>query len=133
MAWFYWLVAFLAFCSVMSYLERRHIRRRIAERRNKDICAFVRALPYRELDTRVIRVVFEELQQYCYQWPIQPTDRLADFDLEDEEFEGFVSDRLVRNCGRSLENYQINPYYDRVTTTPEMLIRFLCAQPKLVS
>lgn len=35
--------------------------------------------------------------------------------------------------GRSMENAPENPHFEPSVTTPELLIRFLCAQPRLTA
>lgn len=111
---------------------RRHLTAMAASRADEGICSFVRALPIRDLDTRVVRATFQEIQAYLRHgpkaFPLRPSDRLVEdlnIDLEDlEDITVTIADR----AGRTLEGYQANPRYAGMTTA-EDLIAFLSAQP----
>ncbi len=90
---------------------------------------------FRRLDTKVIRGVYETLHTEMSNWlgcslPLRPNDRLEK-DLEiDEEDLADIADFLAESCGRTFENPELNPFYNRVDTVSD-LIEFFCAQPKL--
>lgn len=113
----------------IAYLvsERLRIQRLARERASESICTFVRALPFRELDTRVIRAVYS-VQEYV-DYPIRPTDTFEDYWIVDEDLESLAKE-IAGLAGRDMVSPESNPYYNHVTT-PEMLIRFLCAQPRV--
>ena len=60
------IVAFAVFYVAVTVILNRNYRRRIrslaAERSGDSICQFARSLPYRQLDTSVIRHVYEAVQ-----------------------------------------------------------------------
>jgi hypothetical protein len=112
---------------------RRHLAAMAASRADEGICSFVRALPIRDLDTRVVRATFEEIQAYLRHgprgFPLRPSDRLVeDLDIDPEDLED-ITVTIADRAGRTLEAYRANPRYAGMTTA-EDLIAFLSAQPK---
>jgi hypothetical protein len=109
--------------------------RTIGESRAGDsICTFVRALAIRELDTWVVRAVFEQLQNHLRdsyaQFPLRPSDHLfEDLRIDPDDLDEELLGQIAQRSGRSLSDCRANPYHGKVATV-EDLIRFLCAQPK---
>jgi hypothetical protein len=131
------IVAFAALFVVVTVIQNRNHRRRMrslaAERSGESICQFVRSLPYRQLDTSVVRHVYEAVQAEVavldLRLPIRTTDHCTDtLEIDREDFDCLVAD-LADRCGRSLDSYERNPFYGRVQTVGN-LVQFLCAQPK---
>ena len=130
-------VTFVVWLVLGTIIQNRRHRRRMRalalERSGESICHFVRGLPYRRLDTSVIRHVYEAVQSELvvpdFRVPIRATDHCTDtLDIDPEDFEYLIAD-LADRCGRSLDSYEQNPYYGRVRTVGD-LVQFLCAQPK---
>lgn len=131
------IVAFMLLVVVVTVVQNRKHRRRTlalaAERSGESICQFVRSLPYRKLDTSVIRHVYEAVQAEVavpdVHVPIRASDSCTDtLEIDPEDFDYLVADLSTR-CGRSLDGYEQNPFYGRVQTVGD-LVQFLCAQPK---
>ncbi len=131
------IVAFAVLFVVVTVIQNRNHRRRMrslaTERSGESICQFVRSLPYRQLDTFVIRRVYDAVQSEVaipdFRLPIHATDHCTDtLDIDPEDFDYLVAD-LADRCGRSLDSYKQNPFYGRVHTVGD-LVQFLCAQPK---
>ena len=129
--------AFVLFVTVVSAILNRNHRRRMrilaAERSGESICQFVRSLPYRRLDTTVIRRVYEAVQAEVSvpdcRVPLRITDHCTDtLEMDPEDFDDLVVD-LADRCGRSLDGYRRNPFYSYAGTVGG-LVQFLCAQPK---
>ena len=113
---------------------RAHLRGIAESRKGESICTFVQALPVRELDTWVVRAVFEELQDHMRDgypaFPLRPSDRLFDdLKVDPEDLEEQLVVRIAQRTSRSLMDSRANPYYGKVTTV-EGLVRFFCAQAK---
>lgn len=131
------IVVFVLLFIVVTVIHNRNYRRRMrslaAERAGESICQFARSLPYRQLDTSVIRHVYTAVQAQvaipgCHV-PLRASDDCTDtLEIDPEDFEYLVA-ALAERCGRSLNGYKQNPFYGRVQTVGG-LIQFLCAQPK---
>ena len=142
-AWlvFHWPVLTLAVggtCALLTFVRNRRERRRLsmlaALRRDEAICSFVRALPIREIDTRVVRATFDELRNYLKgeynAFPLRPSDRpVEDLGIDPEDLEDIVV-KVADRVGRSLDGYATNPRYQRLQTAGD-LIMFLSNQPKV--
>lgn len=116
--------------------ERRQSKRlvqRVQARSGESICQFARAIDCRQVDTWVVRSVYEELQRYySAKWalPLRATDRLEeDLQLESEDLEHVLVD-MAQRAGRNLSGTQTNPFYGKVTTVGD-LVHFLNTQPRL--
>jgi hypothetical protein len=134
-----WIIAAVIvgvfFISGFIHMRRYHRRMRAlaAEREGESICHFTRSLPYRQLDTVVIRHVYEAFEaQVCapdYRVPIRTTDHMTDtLAVDPEDIDDLVVE-VADRCGRSLDRYEQNPFYTRLHTVGD-LVHFLCAQPK---
>jgi len=112
--------------------DTRRLRLLAQERQGDSICSFARSLDYRRQDTTVIRAVHETLQEHlknaCPAFPIRPSDDVDQvYRIDLEDYEDMVVD-IADRTGRSLEDYERNPYYRQISTVSG-LINFLCAQP----
>lgn len=126
------VVGVVAYALVAGWFDARRLREVARERAGDSICTFARALDYRRIDTKVIRAAYEAGQDYFAYlgrpFPLRPTDRFAeDFTMDDEDVDDLVIDAASR-AGRSIENSEDNPFYDRVKSVGDM-IEFLCCQP----
>ncbi len=131
------IAVFIAFFVVVTVIQTRRHRRRMralaAERDGESICQFARSLPYRQLDTSVIRLVYEAMQSEIavpnLAVPIRASDGCTDtLEIDPEDLEYLVVD-LADRSGRSLDGCEQNPFYGRVHTVGD-LVHFLCAQPR---
>jgi hypothetical protein len=115
---------------VLGIVDHRRRRRLAAERQGETICHFARSLDYRRLDTKIIRAVYEGLQdRFCLRLPIRASDDLGQtFRIDPEDLEDFIIETADR-CGRCMDGYERNPYHAEVSMVSG-LINFLCAQPK---
>ncbi|MGV7220897.1 MAG: hypothetical protein ACQ9MH_05190 [Nitrospinales bacterium] len=104
------------------------------EREGESICTFSRHFNCREVDTWIIRAVYEELQDeiYAYEnFPIRPGDKfILDLGISEDNLEDDVYEDIAGRAGRSWENCESNPYYNKVDTV-ENLIHFFNHQPKI--
>jgi hypothetical protein len=128
------LAAVVLFGAIVTHRQRRRLLAKAQSRAGESICSFARALPIHELDSWVVRAVFEQLQLYVLdaksRFPIRPSDRLVDDLLVDaEDLDDVLAPEIAQRTGRSLSGPENNPYYGKVVTV-EDLVRFFCAQPK---
>jgi hypothetical protein len=124
-----WVVAAMTtFGAVATILSHQHFAHFKEKRKEESICTFARSLPAKAHDTWVVRAVFEELSRII-RVPIRPADELMKDlkidldDLEDAFFE------IARRAGRSMDNTEKNPMFDKVVTVAD-LISFFEHQPK---
>jgi hypothetical protein len=113
---------------------RRHIARMAAGRDGESTCTFARSLDYRNIDTWIIRAVYEALQPHCefggLRFPLRASDRLEDdLGLDDELLNDLVVDVIVYRTGRLLVDADKNPFYGNVVTVRD-LVMFFSHQPK---
>jgi hypothetical protein len=128
------LRVFFAVFTLMDVMNTRRLRRLARERLADSICRFARSLDYRRLDTKVIRAVYEGMQDnlahVCPAFPVRTSDKVAQmYRIDPEDYEDMVVE-IADQVGRSLKDYERNPYYSQ-TSTIGGLIEFLCAQPKV--
>jgi hypothetical protein len=120
--------------SILTEIRRtRKLRLLAQERHGESICTFARSLNYRRLDTKIIRAVHEELQEYlkhvCPAFPVRAADHVEEvYQIDPEDYEDMVV-AIADRVGRSLADFERNPYYHQSSTVAG-LIEFLCAQPK---
>lgn len=112
--------------------ERNHLRALAAQRQGESICQFACAFPRRQVDTWVLRAVYESLHGYLGgRLPIRADDRLKqDLRLDDDDLDLDLLAEMARLSGRSLERTEDNPWFDRVTSVRDLVL-FLDQQPRL--
>ena len=114
--------------------RKEHFDNLLKDRGNDSICTFSRHFEYREIDTWVIRAVYEQLQNYMNDekenFPIRATDDVfEDLMIDEEDFVYDLVEEIAQRTGRSLENVESNPYYGK-TNVVENLVLFFNEQPK---
>jgi hypothetical protein len=129
-------IVIVSLIAVSIVAHKRHKKRLgvLAESRSgESICEFARSFERNEIDTWVVRAVYEQLQRYLggeIPVPIRATDRLKeDLPIDTEDLEMDLIAEISQRTGRSLKNTTANPYYNKVTTV-EDLVLFFNAQPK---
>ena len=104
------------------------------ERKNEDIGTFTRLLDYKNIDTWIIRAVYEEVNselEYDKPLPLRPSDNLEkDLKLDDEDLE-YILTHIFARVEISVENIEKNPYYGKIETVGD-IIHFCNYQPKKV-
>ncbi|MBW8464659.1 hypothetical protein [Acidovorax sp.] len=126
-------VAIWALVAIEERQQGKRLVQRLQARSGESICQFARAIDCRQVDTWVVRSVYEELQRYYSEkWalPLRVTDRLEeDLQLESEDLDHVLVD-MAQRAGRNLSDTRTNPFYDKVNTVGD-LVHFLNAQPRL--
>lgn len=111
-----------------------HFNSLLKDRENDSICTFSRHFEFRQIDTWVIRAVYEQLQSYLNgeneNFPIRATDDVfKDLMIDDEDFEYDLVEEIAQRTGRSLNDADSNPYYGKANIV-ENLVYFFNEQPK---
>ena len=112
--------------------SKKHFGILLKNRQKDSICTFSRHFEFREIDTWVIRAVYEQLQNYLGEnFPIRPSDDIfIDLQIDDEDFSYDLIEEIAQRTGRSLENAESNPYYGKLNLV-EDLVYFFNEQPKV--
>ena len=104
-------------------------------RGDPDICSYARSFDYRNVDTKIIREVFNSVQEWAGKYngvpfPVKANDcfdkvyQIDPDDLDDMYFE------IAENLGINTENPELNPFYEKVNSVKD-LVMFLDQQKKL--
>lgn len=106
----------------------------VREREGESICEFARDFDARQVDTWIIRAVYEQLQinldHVHPAFPVRASDRLKeDLHLDDDDLDIDIAQEVEQRTGRSLESSSSNPYFGKVKTVRD-LVMFFQAQPK---
>jgi len=133
-----WLFSALTIAGIFyTLIVNRNLKARLAAlatvRRNESICTFAKSFDTHEVDTWVIRAVYEQLQTYLAsshpQFPVRAEDRLNGCLISDpDDLDLDLVSEISERTGRSLENTQSNPYYGKVETVRDLVL-FFNAQP----
>ncbi|MBO2930052.1 hypothetical protein [Metapseudomonas otitidis] len=130
-----WVVAGTAvLVKYLSWREQRCLARLAAQRQGQSICQFARAFPRWQVDTWVIRAVYESLHGYLGgRLPIRADDRFEeDLNLDDEDLEFELLEDMARLSGRSLAGVEDNPFYGQVLHVRDLVL-LLDHQPRSLS
>lgn len=125
-------IAFVAVGSMITTWSTKKVLRKMAvSRKGEDIGTFARSFDCRTVDTWIIRAVYEELQPYlqCKEGvcPLRKTDRIfADLRVDDEEFSMDMIFVIAQRTNRSMENYEENPYFQKIDTVEDLVMFFNC-------
>jgi hypothetical protein len=114
--------------------QRLKLEKLAATRRGQSICEFARDFDTRQVDTWIIRAVYEHLQEqltYAHPaFPVRATDRLKeDLRLDPDDIDLDVLVQVEQRTGRSLNHTRDNPYYGLVQTAGDLVL-FFQAQPR---
>ena len=123
-------IALLAF--VWNKFEEPKIEKYFAElceeRKGLSICDFAREFDPRVVDTWIIRAVYEQLQAALatkQKLPIKASDNLFDtLKLDKDDFDLDLVEEIAQRTGRSMEKFESNPYYGKVTTARNLVLFF---------
>ncbi len=125
------------------YEERAHKRRLSAlaqKRTGSDIGTFARQFDYRRTDTRVIRAVYEQFQNYLDNtvpgFPLYADDEIyRDLLVDEDDFELDIMEEIAQRTGRSsaISDMEQNSYYKKMqregAVTLRDIVLFFNAQP----
>lgn len=135
MSYLYIFLAIILLIIVGLVIDHYRMRKIARKRGEPDICGYARSFDFRNTDTKIMREVYNSIQEWAGKYdgipfPVQSSDsfeslyKMAPDDLDDIYFE--VAEKL----GISIEEAEKNPYYERVKTVKDLVL-FLNSQPKL--
>jgi len=129
------LAVLVALSCLLQRNIRNHLRTIAASRAGESICTFSREVDCRNLDTWIVRAVYEEIQEHlaadCAKFPLRWTDRLKeDLRIDPDALDEELAIDIAQRTGRSLEGAERNPLFGDVKTVRD-LVFFLQAQPLL--
>jgi len=131
--WYLVVIAGIALLIIVwSAIEQpkveKHFINLSKDRTGLSICEFARAFDPKIVDTWIIRAVYEQLQAALptkQLVPIKASDTLVETLLLDEDdLELDLVEEIAQRTGRSLEGYENNPYYGKVTTAQNLVLFF---------
>ena len=106
----------------------KHFIKLCEDRDGLSICEFAREFDSKVVDTWIIRAVYEQLQAALptkLNVPITASDGLFDTLLLDEDdLDLDLAEEIAQRTGRSIESYEINPYFGKVTTARNLVLFF---------
>lgn len=125
-------IAILAF--VWSYFEQPKIDTYFAklceDRKGFSICNFAREFDAHEVDTWIIRATYEEVQRaICSDQvvPLKASDHLFHtLKLDEDDLDLDLVEIIAQRTGRSLGEYEENPFYGKVTTVRNLVLFINC-------
>ena len=131
--WYLLVIAGLALLvAVWSAIDQpkveRHFQSLCKDRSGLSICEFAREFDLKVVDTWIIRAVYEQLQAALptkENVPIKASDSLFDtLMLDEDDLDLDLVEEIAQRTGRSLEGYESNPYYGKVTTARNLVLFF---------
>jgi hypothetical protein len=106
----------------------RHFHNLCKERNGLSICEFAREFDPKVVDTWIIRAVYEQLQAALptkVNVPIKASDGLFNtLMLDEDDLDLDLVEEIAQRTSRSLEGYESNPYYGKVTTARNLVLFF---------
>ncbi len=123
--------------SIIFEVQNRRVRKTASERRGANICEYARSFEYRKVDTKIMRAVWNELQEYLQPitkepYPIYTDDSLEKTCYIDPDDIDDIYLAVADELGISTEDPEINPYWDKVNTVKDLVL-FLNNQPRLAN
>ncbi len=130
-----WVVGFLAVIMLVGLDNHCSALRRLSQGRTGDpLCNFARAFDTRQVDTWVIRAVWDALQSCVMRksdpFPFLPEDRISeDLGIDSEDLTDIVTD-VAERAGYSGDDFELNPMCGKVETVGDLVL-FVNQQPSL--
>lgn len=111
--------------TIIGFVSDRDRFRHLAQQREGvSICQFARSFDCRKTDTRIIRAVYEALQDWapCRDFPVLASDDMAEvYGICDEDLDYFAEE-IAQKTGRSLKWTEQNPLYGQVVTAGDLVL-----------
>lgn len=131
-----YIIEFLIAVGVIFYiLDYFKMNSLAAERGEANICEYARSFDFRNVDTKIMREVWNELQDWLGPYNRKPFPLKAN-DLFDKTYSMDPDDlddiywSLADRLGIDTENSETNPYFNKVTSVKNLVL-FLHHQPRL--
>lgn len=127
------ILIFIGSCIAFSHY--RHLRSIALTRSDSDICRYARSFDYRNVDTNIMREVYNYVQEWAGKYegipfPVEADDCFDEiYKMDTDDLEDMYAD-IAQKLGISTENPEANPYWNKVTTVKNLVL-FLHNQPKV--
>lgn len=126
---------FIALVVGLSIHQHYRMKRIYSERGDENICAYARSFDYRNIDTKIIRAVYNKVQEWVgvYEgksFPVQAEDSFDDIYRMDPGDLNDLCCEVADELGISMKRAEENLYYDKVKSVKELVL-FLHHQPKV--
>ena len=122
---------FMGLCAYAHVKTRMHFNALMNQRAGESLCTFARAQDLTEIDTLIIRAVYEELQiEITSQkdFPLHWSDDLySDLRLQGDDIEDLI-ERVAQRTRRCIKQTALNPLFGKIHTVSD-LIAFFNHQP----
>ena len=125
---------FLVVFWVVSAKYYRKMKQIAIKRGNPDICAYARSFDCKNVDTKIIREVFEQIQKWAGKYndipfPVQAEDHFDDLYCIDPDDLNEIYIEIAEKLNISTENIENNPYWNQIETVKDLVL-FLDNQPR---
>lgn len=126
----------IVIAAILSIVNHRRMSKIAIARGEANICAYARSFDYRNVDTKIIREVWNELQSYLGKYdgkpfPVEANDMFKEtYKLDPDDLDDVywaVADRL----GIDTASPESNPYWNKVTSVKNLVL-FLDNQPSKI-
>ncbi len=118
----------LIWCAIDQQKVERHFHKLCDDRSGLSICEFAREFDPKVVDTWIIRAVYEQLQAALptkQNVPIKASDGIFEtLMLDEDDLDLDLVAEIAQRTSRSLEGYESNPYYGKVTTVRNLVLFF---------
>ncbi|MET1257046.1 hypothetical protein [Aliikangiella maris] len=123
----YIILAFVFVGVMVSIIDKKRMTKIALERGEPNICEYARSFDYRKVDTKIMREVWNEVQECLGKYndkyfPVKADDVFEDvYKIDTEELDYIywaVADRL----GIDTEEPESNPYFNKVTTVKNLVL-----------
>jgi hypothetical protein len=109
--------------------EKEQLRDLAEGREGESICEFAREFNTREVDTWIVRAVYEQIQWQLKHvhaaFPLRASDRLKeDLHLDEDDLDMDVAVQIEQRTGRSLDDSSSNPHFGKVKTIRDLVLFF---------
>lgn len=122
---------FLSVCAYEHIKTKVHFNGLMNQRAGESLCTFARAQDLTDIDTLIVRAVYEELQLEIVSqkdFPLRWSDNLySDLRLQGDDIEDLI-ERVAQRTGRCIKHTALNPLFGNIHTVSD-LIAFLNHQP----
>lgn len=130
-----YIIIGLVILMVAGSMYHHYRMKKIASKRGAaDICAYVRSFDYRNVDTKIMREVFNKVQEWAGEYegkpfPVQAEDSFDDIYQMDPDDLDDIFMEVAGELGINTERTEDNPYCDKVKSVKELVL-FLHNQPR---
>ncbi len=130
------IIGIIVFLSVIGAIWNYYRMKKIALKRGEpDICSYARSFNYREVDTKIMREVFNHVQKWAGKYegipfPVKAEDCFDKiYKMDPEDLDDIYLD-IAKKLGISIEHPEKNPLWNKIKTVKDLVL-FLHNQPRI--